>query len=228
MQILSSLQQLKTVKILMKYGSVFVKGLGGTLWMSAVTVFFGTILGILIALMRMGKIKVLSRIASAFVEVIRGLPALMQLYFFWLLFPELMPFEVSDTFCIIVAFIVNASAYISEIIRAGIQAVDKGQWEAARSLGMSESNMYKRIVLPQAIKNILPALCNEFISTIKGTSLASVFFINELTTGYKTVASATFLALQSLCISGVIYLILNITLSKLVAVFERRLKQSDR
>lgn len=228
MQIIATLEQLKIVKILMKYGSVFVKGLGGTLWMSAVTVFFGTILGILIALMRMGKIKVLSRIASAFVEVIRGLPALMQLYFFWLLFPKLMPFEVSDTFSIIVAFIVNASAYISEIIRAGIQAVDKGQWEAARSLGMSEGNMYRRIILPQAIKNILPALCNEFISTIKGTSLASVFFINELTTGYKTVASATFLALESLCISGIIYLILNVTLSKLVAVFERRLKQSDR
>ena len=88
--------------------------------------------------------------------------------------------------------------------------------------------MYKRIILPQAIKNILPALCNEFISTIKGTSLASVFFINELTTGYKTVASATFLPLESLCISGIIYLILNVTLSKLVAVIERRLKQSDR
>lgn len=216
------------LKILNKYGLVFVKGLGGTLWMSIVTVFFGTILGILIALMRMGKVRTLRIIADFFVEVIRGIPALMQLYFFWLVFPKLIPFEVSDTFSIIVAFIVNASAYISEIIRAGIQAVDKGQWEAARSLGLSEKNMYRKIILPQAIKNILPALCNEFISTIKGTSLASVFFINELTTGYKTVASATFLALESLCISGVIYLILNVCLSKLVAIFERRLKQSER
>ena len=215
------------IKILNKYGSVFVKGLGGTLWMSVVTVFFGTILGILIALMRMGKLKISRIIAEVFVEIIRGIPALMQLYFFWLLFPKIVPFEVSDTFSIVVAFIVNASAYISEIIRAGIQAVDKGQWEAARSLGMSENNMYRKIVLPQAIKNILPALCNEFISTIKGTSLASVFFINELTTGYKTVSSATFLALESLSISGVIYLILNVCLSKLVSVIERRLKDSD-
>ena len=228
MQIIATLGKLKIIKILAKYGSVFVKGLGGTLWLSAVTVFIGTILGILIALMRMGKIKPLSALANLYVEVIRGVPALMQLYFFWLLFPKLVPFEVSDTVSITVAFIINASAYISEIIRAGIQAVDKGQWEAARSLGLSEGNMYKRIILPQAIKNILPALCNEFISTIKGTSLASVFFINELTTGYKTVASATFLPLESLCISGIIYLILNVTLSKLVAVIERRLKQSDR
>ena len=217
------------IKILDKYGYVFVKGLGGTLWMSAVTVAAGTVLGILIALMRMGKLKVLRVISDVYVEVIRGIPALVQLYFFWLLFPKLFPFmEISDLTSIIIAFIVNASAYISEIIRAGIQAVDKGQWEAARSLGMSESNVYLKIILPQAIKNILPALCNEFISTIKGTSLASVFFLNELTTGYKTVASATFLALESLCISGVIYLILNVTLSKLVAILERRLKASDR
>ena len=218
----------KIIKILNKYGSVFIEGLGGTLWMSALTVAVGTVLGILIALMRMGKVRPLRLIADAYVEVIRGVPALMQLYFFWLLFPKMMPFEVSDLFSIIVAFIVNASAYISEIIRAGIQAVDQGQWEAARSLGLSERNVFMKIILPQAIKNILPALCNEFISTIKGTSLASVFFISELTTSYKTVASATFLSLQSLCISGVIYLVLNVTLSKLVAVFERRLKQSDR
>ena len=218
----------KIIKILNKYGSVFIEGLGGTLWMSALTVAVGTVLGILIALMRMGKVRPLRLIADAYVEVIRGVPALMQLYFFWLLFPKMMPFEVSDLFSIIVAFIVNASAYISEIIRAGIQAVDQGQWEAARSLGLSERNVFMKIILPQAIKNILPALCNEFISTIKGTSLASVFFISELTTSYKTVASATFLSLHSLCISGVIYLVLNVTLSKLVAVFERRLKQSDR
>lgn len=216
------------IKIWAKYSGVFIKGIGGTLWMSAVTVAAGTFFGILVALMRMGKSKVLRGISEVYVEVIRGIPALVQLYFFWLLFPKLFPFEITDTTSIIVAFIVNASAYISEIIRAGIQAVDKGQGEAARSLGLSEKNVFLKIILPQAIKNILPALCNEFISTIKGTSLASVFFINELTTGYKTVASATFLALESLCIAGVIYLILNVTLSKLVALLERRLKESDR
>lgn len=195
--------------------------------MSAVTVVAGTILGIFVALMRMSKNKLIRFIADIYIEVIRGVPALVQLYFFWLLFPKLFPFEISDTTSIIVAFIVNAAAYISEIIRAGIEAVDVGQWEAARSLGLSEKNVFIKVILPQTIKNILPALCNEFISTIKGTSLASVFFINELTTGYKSVASATFLALESLVISGVIYLVLNVTLSKLVKVLERKLKESD-
>jgi len=216
------------IKIWTKYSDVFLNGVWGTLWMSAITVVAGTILGILVALMRMSKSKILCGISDVYVEVIRGVPALVQLYFFWLLFPKLFPFEITDTTSIIVAFIVNASAYISEIIRAGIQAVDKGQWEAARSLGQSERNVFLKIILPQAIKNILPALCNEFISTIKGTSLASVFFINELTTGYKTVASATFLALESLCIAGAIYLVMNVTLSKLVALLERRLKASER
>jgi len=218
----------KVIKILKKYGSVFVTGLGGTLWMSAVTVALGTLLGVLIAIVRMSKYKLPQKIISIYVEIIRGLPALIQLYFFWLVFPKLVPFEVSDTFSVMVAFVVNASAYISEIIRAGIQAVDKGQLEAARSLGMSEANMYKKIILPQAFKNILPALCNEFISTIKGTSLASVFFINDITTGYKIAASATFLPLESLCIAGFIYLALNVVLSKGVTLIERRMQQSDR
>ena len=117
--------------------------------------------------------------------------------------------------------------YISEIIRAGISAVDKGQWEAAKSLGLSNKNMMVRVIMPQAVKNILPALCNEFISTVKGTSLASVFFVGELMTSFKTVQSATFLALQSLTIVGIIYFILNFVLSKLLKLLERRLMLSD-
>lgn len=129
--------------------------------------------------------------------------------------------------CIVVALIVNASAYISEIIRAGINAVDVGQWEAARSIGLSNTHVMTKIILPQAIKNILPALGNEFISTVKGTSLASVFFVGELMTSYKTVQSATFLSLQALTIVGIIYLILNFVLSRLVKLLERRLQVSD-
>ena len=136
-------------------------------------------------------------------------------------------FELSDTQCIVAALAVNASAFISEIIRAGIAAVDKGQWEAARSIGLSESHMMTHVILPQAVKNILPALCNEFISTVKGTSLASVFFVGELMTSFKTVQSATFLALQSLTIVGIIYFVLNFVLSRLLGVLERRLTVSD-
>lgn len=217
----------KIIAILKKYYMVYLKGLGGTLWISALVVVCGTLLGIVVALMHMGKIKPLRWLTDAFVEVIRGTPVLLQLYFFWIILPKVVPIELSDTACILIALIVNASAYISEIIRAGIGAVDVGQWEAARSLGLSEGNVLRRVILPQAVKNILPALGNEFISTVKGTSLASVFFVGELMTSYRTVQSATFLALQSLCIVGVIYFVLNYVLSRLLRVFERRLMVSD-
>ena len=178
-----------------------LSGLVGTLWISAVVLICGIILGIFVALLRMTKIKPLNIVAEVYVEILRGTPVLLQLYFFWIGLPKIMPFELSDTQCIVVALIVSASAYISEIIRAGINAVDVGQWEAARSIGLSNTHVMTKIILPQAIKNILPALGNEFISTVKGTSLASVFFVGELMTSYKTVQSATFLSLQALASS---------------------------
>ena len=217
----------KVGKLLVKYYPVYLSGLWGTLWISAVTVLFGALLGVLVALMRMSRFKLLRGISKAYIEVLRGTPILLQLYFFWIGLPKLVPFELSDTQCIVAALAVNASAFISEIIRAGIGAVDKGQWEAARSIGLSESHVMTHVIFPQAVKNILPALCNEFISTVKGTSLASVFFVGELMTSFKTVQSATFLALQSLSIVGVIYFALNFVLSRLLGVLERRLTVSD-
>ena len=217
----------KVGKLLVKYYPVYLSGLWGTLWISAVTVLFGALLGVLVALMRMSRFKLLRGISKAYIEVLRGTPILLQLYFFWIGLPKLVPFELSDTQCIVAALAVNASAFISEIIRAGIGAVDKGQWEAARSIGLSESHVMTHVIFPQAVRNILPALCNEFISTVKGTSLASVFFVGELMTSFKTVQSATFLALQSLTIVGVIYFVLNFVLSRLLGVLERRLTVSD-
>ena len=217
----------KVIKLLEKYYPVYLSGLWGTLWISAATVLFGALLGMLVALLRMSRNKLLSGAARIYVEILRGTPILLQLYFFWIGLPKLVPFELSDTQCIVAALAVNASAFISEIIRAGIAAVDRGQWEAARSIGLSETHAMTHVILPQAIKNILPALCNEFISTVKGTSLASVFFVGELMTSFKTVQSATFLALQSLTIVGVIYFALNYVLSRLLQVFERRLTVSD-
>ena len=215
------------LKIWQKYSAVYISGLGGTLWISLVTVALGTLLGMLVALMRMGRSKLLRGITDVYIEVLRGTPILLQLYFFWIGLPKIMPFEMTDTQCIVTALVINASAYISEIIRAGINAVDKGQWEAARSIGLSNVHVMTRVILPQAVKNILPALCNEFISTVKGTSLASVFFVGELMTSYKTVQSATFLAIQSLTIVGIIYFILNFVLSRLLRLLERRLTVSD-
>ena len=141
----------KIVKLWSTYSDVFLDGLVGTLWLSAVTVVCGTILGILVALMRMSKLKPVNFVADIYIEVLRGTPILLQLYFFWIGLPKILPFDLSDTSCIITALIVNSSAYISEIIRAGIAAVDKGQSEAARSIGLSEVHVMTRVILPQAI-----------------------------------------------------------------------------
>jgi len=140
------------------------------------------------------------------------------------LLPKILSFNLSDTACIIVALIVNASSYVAEVIRAGIQAVDKGQTEAAKSLGLSNWNTMRKIILPQAVKNILPALGNEYITMVKQTSLASVFFVQELMTSYKTVQSATFLALPSLIIVGIIYFVVTSVLSKGLSILEMRLQ----
>ncbi|WP_422485837.1 amino acid ABC transporter permease [Gudongella sp. DL1XJH-153] len=215
------------IELWTKYDYVYLNGLMGTLWLAAVTVFVATILGTFIAIMKLSKIKLLDKLTNLYIGVLRGTPILLQLYFFWLLLPKVSPISLSDTACIVIALIVNASSYVAEIIRAGIQAVDKGQTEAAKSLGMSNRNTMRRIILPQAVKNILPALGNEYITMVKQTSLASVFFVQELMTSYRTVQSATFLAIPSLVIVGVIYLVVTSILSKGLDIFERRLQANE-
>lgn len=215
------------IELWTKYDYVYLNGLLGTLWLAAVTVFVATILGTFIAIMKLSKIKLLDKLTNLYIGVLRGTPILLQLYFFWLLLPKVSPISLSDTACIVIALIVNASSYVAEIIRAGIQAVDKGQTEAAKSLGMSNRNTMRRIILPQAVKNILPALGNEYITMVKQTSLASVFFVQELMTSYRTVQSATFLAIPSLVIVGIIYLVVTSILSKGLDIFERRLQANE-
>ncbi len=210
-----------------KYGYVYIQGAWGTVYIAVLTVLFGTILGTALSFVRLSRFRALQSVIRLYVWVLRGTPSLLQIYFFYFFVPKYLPFDMSERACIILALVVNASAYVEEIIRAGIQAVDRGQNEAARSLGLTARHTMTRVILPQAVKNILPALCNEFISTIKGTSLASVFFINELTTSYKTVSSITYLALQSLIIAAAIYFVLCFTLSKLLAKLERRLTAND-
>lgn len=214
--------------IIGSYGGVYLAGLWGTLWISFVTVVAGTLLGIVLAAAKLTRIRLLEILIDIYIEVIRGTPVLLQLYFFWLFLPDVLQLDMSNTACVVVALIVNSSAYIAEIIRAGIQAVDIGQTEAAKSLGMTDFHCLTRIILPQAVKNILPALGNEFIAMIKETSLASTFFVPELMTAYKTVQSSTFLSVESLMISGLIYLVINFALSRLVKLLEKRLRASDR
>ena len=135
----------------------------------------------------------------------------------------MLPIEISETQSVIIALIVSAGAYVSEIIRAGIQAVDPGQTEAASCLGLSRAQTLRFIILPQAVKNILPALGNEFVNMIKQASLGSIFFVNELTTAYRTASAATFLPIESLIISGVIYLFVTTLFTWVVQLAERRM-----
>ena len=149
---------------------------------------------------------------------------LLQLYIFYFVLPELLPFlELSPFMWVAIAMCVNSSAYVSEVIRSGIQAVDKGQTEAARSLGMSEGQTMLRIILPQAVRNILPALGNEFIMMLKETSLASTFFLYDLMTVCNVIKGATYLTLEPMTIVAVIYLCMTFPLSKLVGWFEKKM-----
>ena len=216
-------------KIFVKYWDLFlIKGLSATILLSLMTVVLGTVFGAVLALIKIGKIKPLKWIVNAIVEIIRGTPMLLQLYISTFLIPVLIPamneLENKKLLCIGFTLVLNSAAYVSEIIRSGIEAVDKGQTEAARSLGLNGRTTMIQVVLPQAVKNILPALGNEFITVIKETSLASTFFIGELMTQYHVIVGKTHNSLPILMIIGIIYFILNFVLSKALGIFERRMK----
>ena len=217
------------VKLWLKYWDKFLlTGLEYTLSLAAITVFCGAIIGSLIALMRMSKFPPFRWIASVYTAIIRGTPMLLQLYVFYFAFPQLIPFLNRKQFaCVAIALVCNSAAYVSEIIRSGIQAVDIGQTEAARSLGMSKRLTMTEIILPQAIKNILPALGNEFIMITKDTSLASTFFIGDIMTQVLLIKGATYLTFEPLVIAAAIYFVVTFILSKLVAALERRMRRGD-
>lgn len=211
--------------LLEEYWQVYlIEGIKNTLILTLIAVTLGVVLGAIVAILKMSKFRIIRFFASVYIEIIRGTPILLQLYIFYFVLPELLPFlDFSSFIWVSIALCVNSAAYVSEVIRSGIQAVDKGQTEAARSLGLSSSQTMIKIILPQAIRNILPALGNEFIMILKETSLASTFFIGELMTAHKTVAGATYLQLESLIIVGMIYLCITFPLSKLVGWFEKKM-----
>ena len=212
-------------QILQKDWRVFlIEGVKNTLLLTAIAVLVGAVIGIFVTLLKRSRFRIVRFLITVYIEVIRGTPILLQLYLFYFVLPELLPFlNLSAFVWVAIALSINSSAYVSEVFRSGIQAVDPGQAEAARSLGMSKGQTMARIILPQAIKNILPALGNEFIMILKETSLASTFFIGDLMTSYKVVSGATYLSMEPLIIVGVIYLCLTYPLSKVVAYFERRM-----
>lgn len=216
-------------KIWSKYWKLFlITGLENTLILTIISVSLGTVLGTLVAMLKMSRLRIARFISSVYVEVIRGTPILLQLYVFYFVLPNVFTFlKLSQFMWVSVALCINSSAYVSEVIRAGIQAVDKGQTEAARSLGLSEGQTMMKIILPQAVRNILPALGNEFIMMLKETSLASTFFLGDIMTSYLIVKGATFLTLEPLTIVAAIYLCVTYPLSKLVDKFGKKMSNPN-
>ncbi|ABW17750.1 amino acid ABC transporter permease [Alkaliphilus oremlandii] len=219
-----------------KYYQFFIIGAKNTVLLAFFTVALGVVLGIFLALMRISKNKILNFIGTAYVEIIRGTPLLVQIFIVYYGLP-MMGFKIpalsflgsagEEFIAGIIALSINSGAYVAEIIRSGIQSVDKGQMEAARSLGMPYPMAMKHIIIPQAFKNILPALGNEFIVVIKESSVMSVIGIHELMYNANTVRGNTFIPLEPLIVAAGIYFILTFSLSKLLGIAERRMRVSD-
>ena len=214
-----------------KYGSSYLDGTLMTLKLSFLGVFFGFILGILIVLLRRSKLKPLQTIAKIYVQMFRGTPLLVQVVIFYYGFSSVLPDQfasLKNPFALsLMAVCMNSSAYVSEIIRGGINAVDRGQGEAAASLGMKKSQIMRYIILPQAIKTVLPALANEFVTLIKETAIVALVGVSDLMYQAKVVQGATYKPFMPYVTAALIYLILVTGLSKVISVFEKRLANSD-
>jgi len=212
---------------LQKYYGFFVDGTVITLLLSFFGVAFGVLLGVVFALMKLSKNKLIKGFSTAYIELIRGTPLLVQLYIVYYGLPRLIQVDFEDLTLGIVAISLNSAAYVAEIIRAGILSIDKGQMEAARSLGMSHKTAMTSIIIPQAFKNILPALGNEFIVLIKESAIVSVIGIHDLMYNTDTVRGNTYKPFAPLVVAAGIYFAITFTLSKLLGILERRLRAGD-
>ncbi len=227
----------ESFEFLKTYYPLYISGTLTTVFVSLFTVLSGTIIGIFVALMKLSKIKIIKAIASTYVEIVRGTPVLVQVWIWYYgldLIVSIPDFYIGESLNLAtvipggLALALNSGAYVAEIIRAGILAVDKGQTEAAESLGMKKAMLMRYIIMPQAIKNILPAIANEFIVLIKESSILYTIGIQELMAKTSTIQSSTFQAIAPLVIASIIYFILTFSLSRLVGAFERRLNRDDR
>ena len=206
-----------------KYWFYYANGLKLTLQLAFWTLILASIIGIAMGMVRAQNYKVISLIIDGFINFIRGIPIMVQVFIVYYGIASQLP----QFWAAVASLSVNSSVYIAEHTRAGMQAVNKGQMEAARCIGMSklEANWY--IIIPQAIKNILPSLCNEFILLIKNTSIVSVIALHELTYTSNSVRANTFLAYEPLIVTAAIYFVITYTIKKLVGILERRLHAHD-
>ena len=220
------------VEIITVYGKLMLRAMEQTLLLALCGLFFACILGLIFGLMSVTKYRACRIISLIFVDVIRGVPMIVLAYFVFFGIPFLwnnilgiggmtLTALTAGTICLAL----NCGAYMSEIIRAGIQSVDKGQMEAARSLGLSYATAMRRVVLPQAIRSMIPSIINQFIITLKDTSILSVIGFPELVNTTKNVVAITFKSFQAWGIAAVMYLVVITLLSRLAKVVERRLNR---
>ncbi|HDB6379876.1 TPA: ABC transporter permease subunit [Staphylococcus aureus] len=210
-----------------KYGSFFLKGIKITILISLIGVALGSILGAFVALMKLSKIKIISWIASIYIEILRGTPMLVQVFIVFFGITAALGLDISALVCGTIALVINSSAYIAEIIRAGITAVDKGQMEAARSLGLNYRQTMKSVIMPQAIKNILPALGNEFVTLIKESSIVSTIGVGEIMFNAQVVQGISFDPFTPLLVAAALYFVLTFVLTRIMNMIEGRMNASD-
>ncbi|HHB0168351.1 TPA: ABC transporter permease subunit [Staphylococcus aureus] len=210
-----------------KYGSFFLKGIKITILISLIGVALGSILGAFVALMKLSKIKIISWIASIYIEILRGTPMLVQVFIVFFGITAALGLDISALVCGTIALVINSSAYIAEIIRAGINGVDKGQMEAARSLGLNYRQTMKSVIMPQAIKNILPALGNEFVTLIKESSIVSTIGVGEIMFNAQVVQGISFDPFTPLLVAAALYFVLTFVLTRIMNMIEGRLNASD-
>ena len=201
------------------------KGILVTIEVSLVAVVLGTIIGFLIALCNLSKNKFLKTIGGIYTDVIRGTPSVTQLMIIYFVIFAAVP--IPKWLIASIAFGINSGAYVSEIIRAGIQSIDKGQTEAGRSLGLNASQTMTHIVMPQALKNIFPALCNEFIVLIKETAIVGYVGLMDIQKAGDFIKSATFTAFMPLFATAIIYYVLIKLLTLALKQLEKKLRKSE-
>jgi polar amino acid transport system permease protein len=224
-----------------KYWQFYIVGAKNTILLAALAVIIGTAIGLFLSLLKLSSRKPLRFIATAYIEFIRGTPLLVQLFIIYyglqavgIRFPDIpwvgaiLGINFSDFMSGVITLGLNSGAYVAEIFRAGIQAVDKGQMEAARSLGMPHRMAMRYIIIPQAVRNILPALGNEFVVVIKESSIVSIIGIGELMYKADTIRGNTFQPFEPLLVAALLYFLMTFPLSKLLAYIERRMHSSER
>lgn len=220
-----------------KYMQLFWEGMVCTISLSALTVVVGFVLALVLASMRLAKFKPLSFLAAAYVEIFRATPLMVQLFLIYHVALVGVPLPTFKLFGFIrferfipgvIALSLNSGAYLSEIVRSGIQSVDLGQTEAARSLGLTAWQNMRYIVLPQAIKNILPAIANEFVTIIKESSICWTIGVQEIMSAVNSVKAGTFSIAEPLIIAACIYFCLTFPTSKIIQHFERKMSRGDK